>query len=91
MLLLKESQVEFQDAIDPDSDRSIPIIGVLYQNRLFKHLKSFPKDKLDPVRQLSHQLSLDPTMVCLMLEEADRYTIWSQDTKLQSYAASQDE
>ena len=91
MLLLKESQVEFQDAIDPDNDPPIPVIGVLYRNRLFKHLKSFPKDKLDSARQLSRQLSLDPTMVCLMLEEADRYTIWSQDAKLQSYAASQDE
>ena len=89
MLLLKESQVEFQDAIDPDNDPPIPVIGVLYQNRLFKHLKSFPKDKLDSARQLSRQLSLDPTMVCLMLEEADRYTIWSQDAKLQPYEASQ--
>ncbi len=89
MLLLKKSQVEFQDVINPDSDRPMPIIGVLYQNRLFKHLKSFPKDKLDSTRQLSHQLSLDPTAVCLMLEEADRYTVWSQDVKLQSYEGSQ--
>jgi Domain found in Dishevelled, Egl-10, and Pleckstrin (DEP) len=88
MLLLKESQVEFKDVINPGGDRSIPVIGVLYQNKLFKHLKSFPKDKLESAQQLTRQLSLDPTVVCLMLEEADRYTIWCQDTKLQSYDAS---
>lgn len=89
MLVLNESQVQFQDAIDPNSDRPIPIMGILYQDRLFKQLKSFPKDKLESAQQLTRQLSLDPKVLCLMLEEADKYTVWCQDAKLKSYDASQ--
>jgi Domain found in Dishevelled, Egl-10, and Pleckstrin (DEP) len=89
MLSLKESQIQFQDVIDPNSDRPIPIVGVVYQNKLFKKLKSFPKDKLESAQQLTRQLSLDPKVVCLMLEEADNYTIWSHDSKLKSYDAAQ--
>ncbi|WP_373539418.1 DEP domain-containing protein [Chamaesiphon sp.] len=87
--MLKESQVQFQDAIDPDSDRPIPIIGILYQNQLFKKLKSFPKDKLESAQQLTRQLSLDPKVLCLMLEEADKYTVWCQDAKLKPHNATQ--
>ncbi len=89
MLLLKKDQVEFQDVINPDSEKPLPIIGVLYQDKLFKHLKSFPKDKLDSAHQLTRQLSLDPKVVCLMVEEAQEYTIWCQDAKLKPYDASQ--
>lgn len=89
MLLLKESQVQFQDVINPDSKQPIPIIGLFYQNQLFKKLKSFPKDKLESAQQLTRQLSLDPKTLCLMLEEADKYTVWCQDSKLKSYDASQ--
>jgi Domain found in Dishevelled, Egl-10, and Pleckstrin (DEP) len=91
MLLLKENQVQFQDVINPDSEQPTPVIGISYQNKLFKHLKSFSKDKLESAQQLTRQLSLDPTVVCLMLEEADKYTIWCQDSKLKSYDASQDD
>jgi hypothetical protein len=90
MLLLKKDQVQFQDVINPDSEQPTPIIGVFYQNKLFKYLKSFPKDKLESAQQLTRQLSLDPKVVCLMLEEADRYTIWCQDSKLKSYDTSKD-
>jgi hypothetical protein len=88
MLLLKKDQVQFQDVINPDSEQPTPVIGIFYQNKLFKHLKSFPKDKLESAQQLTRQLSLDPKVVCLMLEEAEKYTIWCQDTKLKSYDAS---
>jgi hypothetical protein len=88
MLLLKKDQVQFQDVINPDSQQPLPIIGIFYQNQLFKHLKSFPKDKLDSARQLTRQLSLDPKVICLMLEETDKYTIWCQDSKLKSYDSS---
>jgi hypothetical protein len=88
MLLLKENQVQFQDVINPDAEQPTPIIGIFYQNKLFKHLKSFPKDKLESAQQLTRQLSLDPTVVCLMLEEGDKYTIWCQDSKLKSYDTS---
>jgi hypothetical protein len=89
MLLLKKDQVQFQDVINPDTEQPTPIIGIFYQNKLFKHLKSFPKDKLKSAQQLTRQLSLDPQVVCLVLEEADKYTIWCQDAKLKSYEASQ--
>jgi hypothetical protein len=85
MLLLKEDQVQFQDVINPDSEQPTPVIGILYQNKLFKHLKSFPKDKLESAQQLTRQLSLDPAVMCLMLEEAEKYTIWCQDSKLKLY------
>ena len=89
MLLLKESQVEFQDVINPDSENPTPVIGIFYQNKLFKKVKSFPKDKLESAQQLTRRLSLDPKIACLMLEEAEQYTIWCQDTKLKSYDSSQ--
>jgi hypothetical protein len=89
MLLLKENQVEFQDVINPESEQPTPVIGIFYQNKLFKHLKSFPKDKLESAQQLMRQLSLDPNQAFLMLEEAEKYTIWCQDAKLKSYDASQ--
>jgi Domain found in Dishevelled, Egl-10, and Pleckstrin (DEP) len=90
MLLLKKDQVQFQDVINPDSEQPTPIIGIFYQNKLFKHLKSFPKDKLASAQQLTRQLSLDPTVVCLLVEEADGYTIWCQDGKLRSYDTKKD-
>ncbi len=89
MLLLKESQVEFQDVINPDSEKPTPVIGIFYQNKLFKKVKSFPKDKLESAQQLTRRLSLDPQVACLMLEEATGYTIWCQDAKLISYDSSQ--
>jgi Domain found in Dishevelled, Egl-10, and Pleckstrin (DEP) len=85
MLLLKEDQVQFQDVVNPDSEQPTPVIGILYQNKLFKHLKSFPKDKLESAQKLTRQLSLDPKTICLMLEEAKKYTIWCHDAKLQAY------
>jgi hypothetical protein len=88
MLLLKKDQVQFQDVINLDSEQPLPVIGILYKNKIFKHLKSFPKDKLESAQQLTRQLSLDPTVVCLMLEEDENYTIWCQDSKLQSYESS---
>jgi hypothetical protein len=85
MLLLKEDQVQFQDVVDSESDQPTPTIGVFYQNRLYKQLKSFSKDKLESAQKLSRQLSLDPKFRCLILEESDKYTIWSHDAKLKSY------
>jgi hypothetical protein len=84
MLLLKESQVEFQNVINPSSDGSIPVIGVLYEQQLFKQLKSFPKDKLESAQKLMRQLSLDPKESFLLLEEAEAYSIWCLDSKLRS-------
>jgi hypothetical protein len=89
MLLLKENQVQFQDVIHPDSEQPIPIIGLFYQDKLFKKLKSLPKDKLESAQQLIRQLSLDPKVVCLLLEEANKYTIWCYDSKLKTYDTSQ--
>ncbi len=84
MLLLKESQVKFQNVINPSSDESIPVIGVLHENKLFKQLKSFPKDKLESAQKLMRQLSLDPKETFLLLEEAEAYSIWCLDPKLKS-------
>jgi hypothetical protein len=64
MLLLKEDQVQFQDVINSESEQPTPIIGVFYQNRLYKQLKSCSKDKLESAQQLARQLSLDPEFVC---------------------------
>jgi hypothetical protein len=85
MLLLKEDQVQFQDVINSESEQPTPIIGIFYQNRLYKNLKSFPKDKLESVQKLARQLSIDPEFVCLILEDSEKYTIWSHDAKLKSY------
>ena len=89
MLLIKEDQVQFQDVINPTSEQPIPVIGIIYQDKIFKHLKSFPKDKLESAQQLMRQLSLDPTAICLMLEQAETYTIWGQDAKLKIYDNNQ--
>lgn len=90
MLLLKESQIEFQDVINPDAEKPTAIIGLFYQNKIFKQLKFFPKDKLESAQKLTRQLSLDPTVVCLLLEQTDGYTIWCQDSKLKLYTAQID-
>jgi hypothetical protein len=90
MLLLKESQIEFQDVINPDAEKPTAIIGLFYQNKLFKKLKSFPKDKLESAEKLTRQLSIDPTVVCLIIEGTDGYTIWCQDSKLKLYTAQVD-
>ncbi len=90
MLLLKESQIEFQDVINPDTEKPTAIIGIFYQNKIFKQLKSFPKDKLESAEKLIRQLSLDPTVVCLLLEQTDGYTIWCHDSKLKLYTAQVD-
>jgi Domain found in Dishevelled, Egl-10, and Pleckstrin (DEP) len=87
MLLLKKDQVQFQDVINPDSEQPTPVIGIFYQNKLFKHLKSFPKDKLESAQKLMRQLSLDPKEAFLLLEETEQYTIWCQDSKLKSFNA----
>ena len=87
MLLLKKNQVQFQDVINPNSDEVTPIIGLFYQNQIFKHLKSFPKDELKSAQKLVRQLSLDPAVICLTIEEDKEYTIWCQDSKLKSYQA----
>ena len=89
MLLIKEDQVQFQDVINPGSEQPIPVIGIIYQDKIFKHLKSFPKDKLASAQQLMRQLSLDPSAICLMLEQAETYTIWCLDAKLKIYARNQ--
>jgi hypothetical protein len=89
MLLLPETQIEFQEVINPDSENPMPIIGVFYQDRLYKKLKSFPKERLESAQQLVRQLSLDPQVSLLILEGEQKYTVWCYDSRLTSYQAKQ--
>jgi Domain found in Dishevelled, Egl-10, and Pleckstrin (DEP) len=89
MLLLKEGQIQFQEVINPEHEQPEPFLGVFYQDKLFKKLKSFPKDRLESAQQFTRQLSLDPRVACLMLEGDEKYTVWYQDTNLRAYDASQ--
>jgi Domain found in Dishevelled, Egl-10, and Pleckstrin (DEP) len=89
MLLLKEDQVQFQDAIDPGSENPKPFLGLFYQNKIFKKLRSFPKERLESVQQLMRQLSINKDVAYLVTERTDKYTIWCEDKKLQAYDRSQ--
>jgi hypothetical protein len=88
MLLLKEDQVRFEDAIDPGSENPKPLLGLFYQNKIFKKLRSFPKERLESVQQFMRQLSLNQDVAYLVTEGTDKYTIWYEDAKLQAYDRS---
>jgi Domain found in Dishevelled, Egl-10, and Pleckstrin (DEP) len=85
MLLLKEDRVQFQEVINPESDRAQPFIGVFYQGKFFEKLKSFPREQFESAQQRMRQLSLNKEAVYLLLEESEDYTIWCQQEKLELY------
>jgi Domain found in Dishevelled, Egl-10, and Pleckstrin (DEP) len=85
MLLLKESEVQFQDTIDPSSEAASPFLGLFYQKKIFKQLKSFPKERFESVQKFARQLSIDKTTTYLVTEGAEKYTIWAEDAKLKAY------
>jgi hypothetical protein len=89
MLLLKEDQVQFQEAIDLDSSHPKPLLGLFYQNKIFKKLRSFPKERLESVQQFMRQLAINKDVAYLVTEGAEKYTIWYEDTKLKPYDPTQ--
>jgi hypothetical protein len=85
MLLLNVSQVQFQEVIKSDSQQPEPQPSVAYQEKLFSKLKDFPKEESAAAEKLLRQLAINKSNLYLMLEEAESYTIWYQDDRLQPY------
>ena len=91
MLLLKEGQVQFQEAIDLDSEDPKPLLGLFYQNKIFKKLRSFPPERFESVQQFIRQLSINQNVAYLVTEGKNRYTIWYEDPKLTAYDENKSE
>jgi hypothetical protein len=85
MLLLNVSQVQFQEVIKFDSQQPESQPSVAYQEKLFSKLKDFPKEESAAAEKLLRQLAINKSNLYLMLEEAESYTIWYQDDRLQPY------
>jgi hypothetical protein len=89
MLLIEENQVQVQEVINLEEDHPRPFIGIVYQNKLFKKLKSFPKDRFERAQHYLRELSSNRDTIYLMTQGAEKYIIWCEDARLQAYDASQ--
>jgi hypothetical protein len=76
MFILKRQDVEITSIQHPTKDQKIPILN--YQSMTFRLLNVFPATQADEARTLWRELTDNQGKACVLLEEADRYSIWGK-------------
>jgi hypothetical protein len=76
MFILKRQDVEITSIQHPTKDQKIPILN--YQAMTFRLLNVFPATQADEARTLWRELTDNQGKACVLLEEAERYSIWGK-------------
>ncbi|MFM2431135.1 MAG: hypothetical protein RLZZ511_2348 [Cyanobacteriota bacterium] len=76
MFILQRQDVEITSVQHPTKDQKIPILN--YQTMTFRLLNVFAGNQADEARSLWRELTDNQGKACVLLEEADRYSIWGK-------------
>jgi hypothetical protein len=76
MFILKRQDVEISNVQHPTKDQKIPILN--YQSMTFRLLHVFGATQADEARALWRELTDNQGKACVLLEEAERYSIWGK-------------
>lgn len=76
MFILKRQDVDITSVQHPTKDQKIPILN--YQSMTFRLLSVFPAAQADEARSLWRELTDNQGKACVLLEEAERYSIWGK-------------
>lgn len=76
MFILKRQDVDIKMMRHPKKDQQIPILS--YQGQTFRLLSVFTSAQEDDARSLWRDLTDNRGKACVLLEEADRFSIWGK-------------
>lgn len=76
MFILKRQDVEISSVQHPNRDKQIPILN--YQGQTFRLLSVFNSSQGDEARAFWRDLTDNRGKACVLLEEADKYSIWGK-------------
>ncbi len=76
MFILQRQEVELASVRHPKYDRQIPILT--YQGQPFRLVHIFPSDQEPQAKAFWRDLVDKKGKLCVLLLEADRYSIWKK-------------
>lgn len=76
MFILKRKDVEISSIQHPKRDQKIPILH--YQGQTFRLLSVFAADQAEEARSFWRDLADNQKKVCVLLEEAERHSVWGK-------------
>jgi hypothetical protein len=76
MFILKRQDVEISSVQHPRKDQKIPILN--YQGMTFRLLSLFEAGKEEEARAFWRELTDNQGKACVLLEEAERYSVWGK-------------
>lgn len=76
MFILKRQDVEITSIQHPKKDQQIPILS--YQGQTFRLISLFKAEQAEEARSFWRDLTDNRGKACVLLEEADRYSVWGK-------------
>jgi hypothetical protein len=76
MFILKRQDVEISTIQHPKRDQQVPIL--YYQGQTFRLISVFKANQEEEAKALWRELTDNRGKACVLLEEADRYSVWGK-------------
>ncbi|WGV28433.1 Npun_F0813 family protein [Halotia branconii] len=76
MFILKRQDVEISSIQHPKRDQQVPILH--YQGQTFRLISLFKASQEEEARALWRELTDNRGKACVLLEEADRFSVWGK-------------
>ncbi|BAZ39822.1 hypothetical protein NIES4101_57790 [Calothrix sp. NIES-4101] len=76
MFILKRQDVEISSIQHPKRDQQVPIL--YYQGQTFRLISVFKASQEEEAKALWRELTDNRGKACVLLEEADRYSVWGK-------------